>query len=107
MPQFNGSNYEPEHDFHRLKNQHDRVRNAMLRGGWYTLGELEAATGDPAASISAQLRHLRKPRFGGWIIEKRRRMNPKVGLWEYRITGKVSRERDFAEHFGGQVGMAL
>jgi hypothetical protein len=39
---------------------------------WLTLEELARVTKYPPASISAQLRHLRKPEFGGYVVEKRR-----------------------------------
>lgn len=51
---------------------------------YVTLAEIEAATGDPEASISAQIRHLRKKRFGSYIVDKRRR-DEKGGTWEYRL----------------------
>ena len=38
-----------------------------------TLDAIAAAAGDPHASVSAQLRHLRKPRVGGYTVEKRYR----------------------------------
>ena len=46
----------------------------------WTLRELEHVTGHPQASISAQLRNLRKPRFGGFNIEKEHVGN---GLYVY------------------------
>src|SRR5258708_35882783 len=38
---------------------------------WVTLQELAGKTKFPPASISAQLRHLRKALYGGWVGEKR------------------------------------
>jgi hypothetical protein len=59
---------------------------------WLTLAELAAKTKFPPASISAQLRHLRKPKFGGWLVEKRRREWVTEELvWEYRL-GKGNRQ---------------
>ena len=53
---------------------------------WVTLAELAATTKFPPASISAQLRHLRKAEYGGWRVEKRRREWETEGLvWEYRL----------------------
>jgi hypothetical protein len=57
----------------------------MSDGYWRTLDEIAHATGDPHASISAQLRHLRKPRFGAYVVEKRHRGAPARGLYEYRL----------------------
>ena len=57
----------------------------MIDGFWRTLREIENHTGDPQSSISAQLRHLRKKRFGGYTVEKRRRGEGAKGLWEYKL----------------------
>ena len=57
----------------------------MIDGEWRTLSEIEFITGDPQASISAQLRHLRKERFGGYLVELRSRGDRENGLFEYRL----------------------
>ena len=61
-------------------------------GAWMTLAELARKTNFPEASISAQLRHLRKPQHGAYRVEKRRRdweealkTNTKEKVWEYRV----------------------
>jgi len=79
---FEGPDYIPELDRKRLTGQIERVFNCMKDGTWRTLAEIETITGDPQASISAQLRHLRKERWGSHTIEKRRR-GP--GLFEYKL----------------------
>ena len=56
--------------------------------GWLTLRELGDLTNYGEASISAQLRHLRKPHFGGYVVAKRRRGPATNGEWEYRIAGR-------------------
>jgi hypothetical protein len=78
-----GPAYDPSIDHPRIQRQHERIRDYMLRGWWKTLAEIEAALGYPQASISAQLRHLRKPKFGSYRVEKRRREG--AGTWEYRV----------------------
>ena len=83
---FDGTVYDPAQDDARLTRQLGRVWSCMASGHWRTLAEIEAATGDPAASISAQLRHLRKPRFGGYTVERRARGDRAHGLFEYRVT---------------------
>ena len=55
--------------------------------GWMTLHEISELTNYGEASISAQLRHLRKPHFGGYVVVKRRRGSVMNGAWEYRIAG--------------------
>jgi hypothetical protein len=82
---FNGPDYKPEADHSRLTKQIRRIFDCMRDGEWRTLGEIEAQTGDPQASISAQLRHLRKRRFGSFIVEKQRRGEEAYGLYEYRV----------------------
>lgn len=82
---FSGSDYDHDRDQPRLAGQLKRIFNLMADGTWRTLGEIEAATGAPQASISAQLRHLKKPRFGSHIVEKRHRGDAKCGLYEYRL----------------------
>ncbi len=59
---------------------------------WMTLEELAKKTKYPQASISAQLRHLRKRKHGGFVVEKRRRKweeAKKAGVhelvWEYQL----------------------
>jgi len=87
-PGFNGPDYVPEFDHERLTGQIRRVYRLMRDGVWRTLDEISASTGDPQASVSAQLRHLRKERFGGHVIEKRARGERVHGLYEYRMKTK-------------------
>ncbi len=84
-PRFDGSDYIEGFDLERLTGQIRRIYDCMKDGQWRTLAEIEALTGDGQASISAQLRHLRKERFGGHTIEKQRRGDPHQGLFEYRV----------------------
>lgn len=82
---FNGPAYDPALDRDRLSGQIQRIFELVRDGQWRTLSEIAATTGDPEASVSAQLRHLRKPRFGAYVVEKRRRGLETAGLWEYRL----------------------
>jgi DNA-binding MarR family transcriptional regulator len=50
----------------------DVLLNAAESSAWLTLNQLAEKTSYAQASISAQLRHLRKQQYGGWLIEKRR-----------------------------------
>jgi hypothetical protein len=87
---FNGPDYDPDKDRERLTGQILRIYRLMLDAEWRTLGEIANATGDPEASISAQLRHLRKPRFGGHEVLKRRRGDENAGLFEYQLNGTTA-----------------
>ena len=82
---FNGPEYNPAHDRVRLTGQIERVFNCMADQEWRTLDEIHNVTGDPHASISAQLRHLRKERFGSHTVERQARGNRDNGLFEYRL----------------------
>jgi hypothetical protein len=82
---FNGSDYVPAIDDERLSGQLLRIFQAMRDGQFRTLEEIATITGDPPASISAQLRHLRKPRFGLHTVNKRSRGERKHGLYEYQL----------------------
>lgn len=67
---FNGSNYSRKQDDSRLTAQYRRIFKLMKDGQFRTLAEIEGATEDPQASISAQLRHMRKARFGAHQVSK-------------------------------------
>ena len=82
---FNGADYQPERDNPRLTSQLQRIYTLMADGLWRPLWEIAAETDAPEASISAQLRHLRKPRFGGHTVERRYIGG---GLYHYRLIVK-------------------
>ncbi len=84
-PRFSGAGYVPSRDDVRLRGQVRRIFNLMSDGWWRTLGEIEDITRDQPGSISAQLRHLRKERFGGHTVNKRHRGDAANGLYEYQL----------------------
>ena len=90
---FNGPVYDLKYDYSRLSKQIDRVRNLMEDRQWRTLKEISILTKDPQASISAQLRHLRKARFGSYIVDKRPRGERSLGLWEYKLLPPFKKKR--------------
>jgi hypothetical protein len=87
------------YDARRLRSQREIIRDVMLSAAecetWLTLGELRALTRYGEASISAQLRHLRKSENGGYEVVKRHREGASPErpgtdgrgecIWEYRI----------------------
>jgi hypothetical protein len=81
-PRFDGSDYVRTRDDVRLKGQLLRVWNCMNDGKWRSLSEIAKLTGDPESSISAQMRHLRKERFGAHTVEKE---YIDLGLYVYRL----------------------
>ena len=102
---FDGKTYDPALDKSRLKSQLGRVFDVMADGRWHTLADIEEAIFsqhgkcDSQPGISARIRDLRKPKFGGYEIEHRRvtlrahnLSEPiKTGTWEYRIANFVKR----------------
>jgi hypothetical protein len=82
---FDGADYNRSRDDVRLTGQILRVWDCVCDGKWRTLKEIAQETGDPEASVSAQLRHLRKPRFGGYTVEREYINN---GLYKYRVIPK-------------------
>ncbi len=78
--------------------QREVLRDVMLAAGkygaWMTLHELARLTRYGETSISAQLRHLRKAKCGGYGLEKRVRKPEVVSseehfvVWEYRLTAR-------------------
>lgn len=79
---FDGVDYDSKRDNARLTGQLLRIWDVVCDEKWRTLREIANLTGDPEASISAQLRHLRKPRFGGHTVE---RQHIEGGLYKYRL----------------------
>jgi len=82
---FDGPEYSPARDQVRLSGQIERVFNLMRDGKWRSLPDIAQRTGDPEASISAQLRHLRKARFGGHTVNRRHVAN---GLFQYQLIAR-------------------
>ena len=90
---FAGAGYRTEADHERLELQHERIFKLMVDGWWRTLDEIHEVTGDPQASISAQLRHLTKQAYGGHTKNRRERS---PGLYEYQIICNPKRKDAFA-----------
>ncbi len=84
-PKFSGPAYDSAKDEKRLTGQIQRIYVLMSDKRFRTLGEIHkeilASTGkhDTEASISAQLRHLRKPAFGSHTINRQRREKDQFG----------------------------
>ena len=82
MYKFNGADYQPTRDNPRLTSQFKRIFYLMKDGVPRTLGEIAEDTGDPESSISAQLRHMRKERFGQHFVNREHLGN---GLYSYAL----------------------
>jgi hypothetical protein len=95
------------------RSQREVLRDVMLSaaqcGSWLTLRELARLTSYGETSISAQLRHLRKARYGAFVIDKQVRRSadsaspPEHGaVWEYRLRG-VWRPQTRRDWFGAPL----
>lgn len=83
-----------------VPSQREVLRDVLLSAtecsSWLTLRELAQLTQFGEASISAQLRHLRKPKFGSYVVEKRVRRGEVIrdaehgAIWEYRLRREIS-----------------
>lgn len=82
-PHFNGPDYEPKKDQKRLSRQLATIRDWMLNHRQFrTLQEIAGALGYPETSVSANLRHLRKTKFGSFTVNRRKR-TPSIS--EYQV----------------------
>ncbi len=88
LAMFSGATFDPALDGERLNTQLNRVYDVLRDHEWWTLRELvnvlyaDYGIRASEAGVSARLRDLRKPRFGGHTIERRRVSG---GLWAYRL----------------------
>lgn len=82
---FDGATYEPEFDKVRLTKQLARMFSFMSDKEWHTLDEIARVTSIPPASASARLRDFRKEKFGSHEVLRRRKGDPKSGLFEYQL----------------------
>ncbi len=82
---FQGTTYIREFDHSRLKGQAINVFKLMKDNKWRTLREIHDVLNYPEASISATLRDFRKKHFGEHTVNRKRRGNPKQGLFEYQL----------------------
>ncbi|PCJ55047.1 MAG: hypothetical protein COA79_21155 [Planctomycetota bacterium] len=78
-----GDSYKNNLDGHRIGNLMSTIKSIMWDDNWHTLPELSDTTNAMTTSVSASIRHLRKVKFGGHNIIKRRIRSS--GLWEYKL----------------------
>ena len=77
-----GITFSQARDGKRLTRQLEAVWEVVKDGRWYSPFELEVAVGVSWASVSARLRDLRKKRYGGHEVQRRRVAG---GLFQYRV----------------------
>jgi len=98
--EFDGDDYQPDRDKERLTGQIKRVFRHIQDGKWYTVEKIANTTGDPQTSVSAQIRNLRKPKFGAHEID---RQYLGSGLYEYRMIAPTPTEQSDMAKTNGHV----
>ncbi len=83
-----GETFEPARDRVRLDGQALDVWQFMADQKWHTPAEIEAGTGHNWASASARIRDWKKPKFGGYSVD---RMWIGNGVFAYRL--EVEKEK--------------
>lgn len=81
-PDFDGADYQPDRDKQRLTTGQHKVRMYMENAGWKTIMQISEALDMYPPSVSADLRNLRKERFGGRTVDRRYVRN---GVYEYYL----------------------
>jgi DNA-binding Lrp family transcriptional regulator len=82
MVSFDGEDMDQERDGERLNRQMNIIRERMENAGWLSVQQLSNELGFPATSVSAQIRNLRKDKFGGRYVERRYQGN---GLYQFKL----------------------
>jgi predicted Rossmann fold nucleotide-binding protein DprA/Smf involved in DNA uptake len=81
---FDGRHFDAEKDQVRLTAQMKGVYDTLKETkGWMTVAEIESETGYPQPSISAQLRNMRKEKFGALDVKGRYRAETRI--FEYKL----------------------
>lgn len=102
MTTFPGPDYVEARDHARLASQLERIRLYMLgHGEFRTLDQIAEATHSPHASVSAQLRHLATPKFGGYV---KNRIHLGNGLYGYQILPPIPPTQTELFSIGGHAG---
>jgi hypothetical protein len=81
---FDGESIEAS-DVPRLIRMQDRVQGFMADGAWHLPEDVRKGLGLPeGTAITSRIRDLRKRRFGGFAVERRRHADGS-GRFEYRL----------------------
>ena len=83
---FDGDDIVAERDDPRLSSQLEKIKKLVLDGKWRSLKQISEATKAPHASVSAQLRNLRKRKFGAYEVQRR---HVDGGFYQYRVLKPV------------------
>lgn len=79
---FDGPDYDPAKDEKRLTIGIARIIDLCSDAKWRTLHEISTITKVSEPSVSADLRHLRKLKYGSQVVRKKRMIG---GIWAYQL----------------------
>ena len=82
-----GPAFDEVRDGQRIRGQIATIRELLLPLGYLTLAEIARLTGYPEASVSSDLRHLRKLAHGSFDVPKKRINN----TWRYTVNPPLER----------------
>lgn len=74
-------------DVPRLSGQLKKVYELMKDGGWFTIRQVARHVGCCEVSAASRMRDLRKERFGGHRV-KRKRDQSRPGVFRYRLISR-------------------
>ena len=80
--EFDGDDYDSTRDKERLTKQRDKIRMYMEGRDYLTVQEVAEFFNYPENSVSAQMRNLRKKKFGGRIVDREYFGN---GLYKFKL----------------------
>lgn len=82
---YDDQGYDPALDRCPMTGQIRRLWAFMRDGQWRTLHRIALAIGYLESSVSANLRNLRKQKYGGFTVNKRIGKNGFGWWWEYQM----------------------
>ena len=86
VPRFDGKTYDHALDGVRLTGNLAAIFALMKDGQWRTVSEVREGAGlGEGTEVTARFRDFRKKKFGGHVVDRRRRGEAKAGLFEYRV----------------------
>ncbi len=85
MSLFSGESFDEKLDGERLMTQTSKVFQLMKDGTWRTLNEIAIIVNAPTQSVGSRLRGFRLAKFGAHKVNRRRRGDPKKGVFEYQL----------------------
>lgn len=85
LPLFDGWTIDEKYDYERLSTQFSKVYKLMKDEKFRTVPEIAQEIGGSHTAISARLRDFRKEKYGGHTVKRRRRGDPRKGIFEYSL----------------------